>query len=1360
MEEKKDSKNEKDKKEKRIITHKLFKNINDEEFLTSSEEFDESVSFPHEIYHISEITKKIDKINKLSINKQIICKNVSSTSSSNKFKDINNKKEEEKEMDQEEYDKDKLSITQNNIIYYDEKDIEDSKDNNDIEYIIMKTNNHNHRKDNYDKNKNNDINDSFSANNKRDKKLSKLNLINKSNIFVSNKGIPSSINLSLNNSNKRKIMNNKSNQEDDKIENNETISNNNISNNMDSSNISSSKSKNSNSNSNSESNNILNNNKKNTLFKNNNDKEQIHINKSRKSFFSLHSNKNNFDNIDSERSNKSMNKKNKTENQFNKNIGFKIEVNSPLHSQCEDNNKKNIINIKPINNSVKTYKNKEEFCAADTIVNENINSKFAESEEKFQKSIKTENKPTKFKLPPRRFSLNSNNTSIINNFNKKKQEESKISFTTWIEKKLINLPILILILILYLFSLFSSDVKHIWLSTKVDLYFDIINYIILFYMIIEMIFVYILDELYLNTFVFWIDVLGTITVLFDIEMFMALVLGYGPIDKHFENKKITNSVEYLVICIMMLGRAIRASKIFRILKMFNLINTKKKFKNIYTEMQRRDIVTEEQNKQKLIQKIQILEASDSESDDSSSSENSFHNSDEESNSSIRNKIIMKRSKSIAENKFNLQIEPEIPKELKNLQTNKRKSKIFQRKNSLRFLRQNSSIKFNISGRNSVVNIENSHIFNYEEMDEKKIEEEKKLKEKREEEVHEKMDEAIKNTKLTSKVNSSVRKKLIFFLIIILLVCIILEEEIFSNFKDDISSYNYLFEPILYYSSHNDSSKSKIKNFLSSVKENDFPVINITENNILIYENEHLSKQNLRYCELIKISFSSNANEIINIVYSKKKDSNLDHILLFLGTLLVCLSLILSSIFFEKDLTDILLSPIEVMIVIANKVANDPMNAKDIEDLEQDIINMLPKKNKSVNNENKNEIKLNQNYHESYNCYEVQTIMTAIIKVSALLAMSVGEAGGEIIHKNLSSHHELHLHSKGKRKSAIFGFCDIRNFNEINIALEEETIPLINKIAEIVHSSVDKFRGSTNKNIGNTFLNVWKFYNNINMKNSNNVIRVKKDNLLEIDPINPQIGITADCAVLAYLRCLLKINKNLNILEYKNHKILKRIIPKFKIDMGFGLHLGYGIEGPVGSIFKIEVSYLSPNVNIASRLVTATKQFGVNLLISGNLYNLFTDEMKGICRYVDCVRVKGSTEPIHLYTIDINCNVTKQKAEKLRIIEDQKEKEKFFKEKKIMLESLIEQYGSVCSIILDKESYMELLEEKSEEFYDAWEDAMDLYKKGKWNEAKKYFEECMKEDPNDGPSNTLYSYIKKFNFESPKNWKGERELTSK
>jgi len=34
---------------------------------------------------------------------------------------------------------------------------------------------------------------------------------------------------------------------------------------------------------------------------------------------------------------------------------------------------------------------------------------------------------------------------------------------------------------------------------------------------------------------------------------------------------------------------------------------------------------------------------------------------------------------------------------------------------------------------------------------------------------------------------------------------------------------------------------------------------------------------------------------------------------------------------------------------------------------------------------------------------------------------------------------------------------------------------VNKVAEITHSMVDRYGGSANKNIGDAFLLVWKFY---------------------------------------------------------------------------------------------------------------------------------------------------------------------------------------------------------------------------------------------------------------------------------------------
>ena len=45
---------------------------------------------------------------------------------------------------------------------------------------------------------------------------------------------------------------------------------------------------------------------------------------------------------------------------------------------------------------------------------------------------------------------------------------------------------------------------------------------------------------------------------------------------------------------------------------------------------------------------------------------------------------------------------------------------------------------------------------------------------------------------------------------------------------------------------------------------------------------------------------------------------------------------------------------------------------------------------------------------------------------------------------------------------------------------------------------------------------------------------------------------------------------------------------FVVEMGCGLHCGWAIEGAIGSKVKVEASYLSPHVNLSSRLEAATK----------------------------------------------------------------------------------------------------------------------------------------------------------------------------
>ena len=57
-------------------------------------------------------------------------------------------------------------------------------------------------------------------------------------------------------------------------------------------------------------------------------------------------------------------------------------------------------------------------------------------------------------------------------------------------------------------------------------------------------------------------------------------------------------------------------------------------------------------------------------------------------------------------------------------------------------------------------------------------------------------------------------------------------------------------------------------------------------------------------------------------------------------------------------------------------------------------------------------------------------------------------------------------------------------------------------------------------------------------------------------------------------------------------------------MGFGLHVGWAIEGAIGSSFKIDASYLSSNVNMSSNLEELTKTYGVMVIFTRELYEMF------------------------------------------------------------------------------------------------------------------------------------------------------------
>jgi len=103
------------------------------------------------------------------------------------------------------------------------------------------------------------------------------------------------------------------------------------------------------------------------------------------------------------------------------------------------------------------------------------------------------------------------------------------------------------------------------------------------------------------------------------------------------------------------------------------------------------------------------------------------------------------------------------------------------------------------------------------------------------------------------------------------------------------------------------------------------------------------------------------------------------------------------------------------------------------------------------------------------------------------------------------------------------------------------------------------------------------------------------------------------SVVSFLLLISNLKKSKKMVKYNNHEGLNNRMPGYEVKLGLGLHLGYSIEGALGSYYKIDPTYLSPHVKMAERLEGATKSFGVPLLITDILYNQFSRKTKDFCR---------------------------------------------------------------------------------------------------------------------------------------------------
>ena len=452
--------------------------------------------------------------------------------------------------------------------------------------------------------------------------------------------------------------------------------------------------------------------------------------------------------------------------------------------------------------------------------------------------------------------------------------------------------------------------------------------------------------------------------------------------------------------------------------------------------------------------------------------------------------------------------------------------------------------------------------------------------------------------------------------------------------------------------------------------------------------------------------------------------------------------------FLSDINNVILSPIEKMVRKVEKMAKNPSLESDSSD---------NKKNKTKSSC----ISFLESSQGKYKMDEFKIIINKISKICSLVSFGFGEAGTQIISQVLKEGLNVDINPliPGKKVMGIYGFCDIRNFTDTTEILKEKVMIFVNQVAEIVHQITADYCGSANKNIGDAFLLVWKLEDRF-IKEVVNKQGVKELKLKNVNRIN-QI---CDMVLICFIRILIEINKSYKLSEYRHHKGLNARMKNYKTRLGFGLHLGQSIEGAIGSMFKIDASYLSTDVNMANELEENTKTFKKELIMSGDFYDYLSEDAKRYVRLLDIFKTK-SGQITRLYSIDLDLeNIPIEKKKDSMFKEDNIEKKwELIKQKrkisKILYDDIVLRHKSDIwnEFVSDEDEFRLVREKYPDSFVDEYNNGMEQFKKGNWFEAKNSLNNAQKLIGEEDPAIKLnLEFMEKYNFVAPDNWKGCRE----
>ncbi|KAG7349832.1 adenylate and guanylate cyclase catalytic domain containing protein [Nitzschia inconspicua] len=269
---------------------------------------------------------------------------------------------------------------------------------------------------------------------------------------------------------------------------------------------------------------------------------------------------------------------------------------------------------------------------------------------------------------------------------------------------------------------------------------------------------------------------------------------------------------------------------------------------------------------------------------------------------------------------------------------------------------------------------------------------------------------------------------------------------------------------------------------------------------------------------------------------------------------------------------------------------------------------------------------------------------------------------------------------------------------------------------------------------------------------------------------PGISTFTDRAVIGMLKSFAGIHRDKKLRNWSRDFRLSAGVGAWSVNMIFGMDAGWAVEGAVGSEYKIDATYLSPHVNMASRMMSACKHYGVTILLSEAVQELMSEQGKSRLRNVDRVTVKGSTQVQNIYTFDARSKGAD-----------------FFLYSRSDDQADLEAERYQPNIWFDDQDLKAMRHHLTDDFEQEFMTGLKFYYEGNWPAAierlekaneimvdaameEGYLHDEMDDSPDrkelyrtetaDGPCKYLINFMKSQGGEAPQNWAGWHPLLSK